>query len=75
MSKRRCALRLQSASQGIHSKQGGIIQGIPNKSALQILGIYIDQNMKLNHQIKEVKKRTDRGMKMIGLLQWKHMEP
>lgn len=39
--------------------------GYPVKQHYKYLGIYMDQNMKLNYQLKEVKKKTERGKKMI----------
>ena len=50
------------------------IFGYPVKENYKYLGIYMDQNMKLNYQLKEVKKKIEKGKKMIQIMQWKGIE-
>ena len=45
------------------------IMNYPIKTEYKYLGVYLDINMKLNFQLNTIKKKVEKGMKMINIMQ------
>ena len=50
------------------------IMNYPIKTEYKYLGVYLDINMKLKFQLDTVKKKVEKGMKMINILKWKRTD-
>ena len=44
------------------------VKGFPVKMEYKYLGIYLDQTMRLDKQLDEVKRKVGKGMKMICIM-------
>jgi len=47
------------------------IRGYPVVESYKYLGIWIDNKLSFDKQIKETERKIEKGMKMINIMKWK----
>ena len=55
-------------------EEGEQLLGYPIKEKYKYLGVYLDINLRFKFQLEEVKRRMEKGLKMVKMMLWKQME-